>query len=106
MVRAWRYLIRGVTGATVPVFLLDTDIPGNDPSDRGLTDQLYGGDARYRLCQELILGAGGVRMLRALGYTRVARYHMNEGHAALLALELLAEEEAHTGEPTHEASSG
>ena len=103
MVRAWRYLIRGVTGATVPVFLLDTDIPGNDPSDRGLTDRLYGGDARYRLCQELILGAGGVRMLRALGYTRVARYHMNEGHAALLALELLAEEEAHTGEPTHEA---
>ena len=103
MVRAWRYLIRGVTGATVPVFLLDTDIPGNDPSDRGLTDRLYGGDARYRLCQELILGAGGVRMLRALGYTRVARYHMNEGHAALLALELLAEEEAHTGEPAHEA---
>ena len=42
-------------------------------------------------------------MLRALGYTRVARYHMNEGHAALLALELLAEEEAHTGEPAHEA---
>jgi starch phosphorylase len=103
MVRAWRYLIRGVTGATVPVFLLDTDIPGNDPSDRALTDRLYGGDARYRLCQELILGAGGVRMLRALGYTRVARYHMNEGHAALLALELLAEEEAHTGEPAHEA---
>jgi starch phosphorylase len=103
MVRAWRYLIRGVTGATVPVFLLDTDIPGNDPSDRALTDRLYGGDARYRLCQELILGAGGVRMLRALGYTRVARYHMNEGHAALLAPELLAEEEAHTGEPAHEA---
>ena len=59
MVRAWRYLIRGVTGATVPVFLLDTDIPGNEPLDRSLTDRLYGGDARYRLCQELILGAGG-----------------------------------------------
>ncbi len=103
MVRAWRYLIRGVTGATVPVFLLDTDIPGNDPLDRRLTDRLYGGDAHYRLCQELILGAGGVRMLRALGYSRVSRYHMNEGHAALLALELLAEEEAHTGEPPHEA---
>ena len=102
-VRAWRYLIRGVTGDTVPVFLLDTDIPGNEPDHRRLTDRLYGGDARYRLCQELILGAGGVRMLRALGYTRVARYHMNEGHAALLALELLGEEEAHTGEPPHEA---
>ena len=102
-VRAWRYLIRGVTGDTVPVFLLDTDIPGNEPDHRRLTDRLYGGDARYRLCQELILGAGGVRMLRALGYARIARYHMNEGHAALLALELLGEEEAHTGEPPHEA---
>ena len=102
-VRAWRYLIRGVTGDTVPVFLLDTDVPGNEPNHRRLTDRLYGGDARYRLCQELILGAGGVRMLRALGYARVSRYHMNEGHAALLALELLGEEEAHTGEPPHEA---
>jgi glycogen phosphorylase len=103
MVRAWRFAIRGVTGARVPVFLLDVDIPGNDPGDRALTDRLYGGDARHRLCQELILGAGGVRMLRALGYARIARYHMNEGHAALLALELLAEEEAHSGEPAHEA---
>jgi starch phosphorylase len=102
-VRAWRYPIRGVTGATIPVFLLDTDVPGNAPDDRRLTDRLYGGDERYRLRQEVILGAGGVRMLRALGYARVARYHMNEGHAALLALELLAEEEAHTGEPIPEA---
>ena len=102
-IRAWRYLVRGVTGSMVPVYLLDTDIPANEPQDRRLTDRLYGGDAHYRLCQELILGAGGVRMLRALGYTRVARYHMNEGHAALLALELLAEEESHTGEPTAEA---
>jgi starch phosphorylase len=102
-VRAWRYLIRGVNGARVPVFLLDTDIAGNGPSDRRLTDRLYGGDPRYRLSQEVILGAGGVRMLRALEYSRVARYHMNEGHAALLALELLAEEEAQTGEPAHEA---
>jgi glycogen phosphorylase len=102
-VRAWRYGIRGVRGATVPVYLLDTDVPGNDPVDRRLTDRLYGGDAQHRLGQELILGAGGVRMLRALGYTQVARYHMNEGHAALLALELLAEEEAHTGESVHEA---
>jgi starch phosphorylase len=102
-VRAWRYLVRGVNGARVPVLLLDTDVPGNRPDDRRLTDHLYGGDARYRLCQELILGAGGVRMLRALGYSGVARYHMNEGHAALLALELLAEEEARSGAPAHEA---
>jgi starch phosphorylase len=101
-VRAWRYLIRGVNGARVPVLLLDTDVSGNDPSDRRLTDRLYGGDLRYRLSQEVILGVGGVRMLRALGYTRLARFHMNEGHAALLALELLAEEQAHTGEPVDE----
>jgi starch phosphorylase len=92
-----------VHGARVPVLLLDTDIAGNGPSDRRLTDRLYGGDPRYRLSQEVILGEGGVRMLRALGYTRLARFHMNEGHAALLALELLAEEEARTGEPVDEA---
>jgi starch phosphorylase len=91
-VRAWRYSIVGISGAVVPVFLLDTDLPENDPYDRRLTDHLYGGDERYRLCQEMILGVGGVRMLRALGYTHVARFHMNEGHSALLALELFAEE--------------
>jgi glycogen phosphorylase len=90
-VRAWRYLITGATGAVIPVLLLDTDLPSNDPYDRALTDHLYGGDQRYRLCQEVILGVGGVRMLRALGYTRVFRFHMNEGHAALLALELFTE---------------
>lgn len=91
-VRAWQYLITGASGAVVPVFLLDTDLPSNDPYDRTLTDYLYGGDQRYRLCQEVILGVGGVRVLRAMGYTRVFRFHMNEGHAALLALELFAEE--------------
>jgi starch phosphorylase len=75
----------------VPVILLDADLPENDEWDRALTDHLYGGDAHYRLCQEVILGIGGVRMLRALGYHDVARFHMNEGHAALLGLELLDE---------------
>ncbi len=91
-VRAWRYVLKGASGHVVPVLLLDTDVEGNDPFDRSLTDHLYGGDARYRLCQEVVLGLGGVRMLRALGYTSVARFHMNEGHSALLALELFAEE--------------
>ena len=90
-VRAWRYSVVGA-GGQVPVVLLDTDVPDNDPYDRRLTDHLYGGDDRYRLCQELILGVGGVRMLRALGYDRIARFHMNEGHSALLALQLFAEE--------------
>jgi starch phosphorylase len=96
-VRAWRYEVAGSGGTKVPVFLLDTDLPENAPWDRTLTDCLYGGDERYRLCQEVVLGVGGVRMLRALGYRDVARYHMNEGHAALLGLELLEEEAAAAG---------
>jgi starch phosphorylase len=89
--QAWRYDVRGDGANVVPVFLLDTDLPENSEWDRSLTDYLYGGDERYRLCQEVILGMGGLRMLRALGYNQLTRYHMNEGHAALLTLELLRE---------------
>jgi starch phosphorylase len=91
-VRAWKYEVEGCTGFKVPVFLLDTDLPENDPWDRGLTNHLYGGDAYYRLCQEMVLGIGGVRMLRALGYDDLDRFHLNEGHASLLVLELLDEQ--------------
>ncbi|HEU5450795.1 MAG TPA: alpha-glucan family phosphorylase [Terriglobales bacterium] len=87
-VRAWQYTVRGHTGGIVPVYLLDTDLPENSPWDRGLTDHLYGGDDHYRLCQELLLGIGGLEILRKLGHD-VKRYHMNEGHSALLALGLL-----------------
>src|SRR5262245_9192890 len=97
-IRAWRYLIRGVTGSTVPVFLLDTDVQENHEEDRRLTDHLYGGEQRYRLAQEVILGIGGLRMLRALGFRNIERFHMNEGHAALLTLELLNEHIAFRGD--------
>lgn len=90
-VRTWRYDISGSSGKIVPVYLLDTDVEGNTDYDRTLTDQLYGGDAYYRLCQEAILGIGGVRILRSLGYTEIERYHMNEGHSSLLVFELMAE---------------
>ena len=90
-VRAWRYLVRGVGGHSVPVYLLDTDCPENSAWDRTLTDTLYGGDRRYRLCQEAVLGIGGIRLLRRQGYTNVTIFHMNEGHAALLTLALLEE---------------
>ncbi|MGO8754100.1 MAG: alpha-glucan family phosphorylase [Gallionellaceae bacterium] len=90
-VRAWKYEVKGVSGYSVPVYFLDTDIEPNAAPDRTLTDHLYGGDARYRLCQESVLGIGGVRMLRALGYNEIKRFHMNEGHAALLTLELAYE---------------
>lgn len=89
--RAWKYTIQGVSGHEVPVFLLDADLPENSEWDRALTNHLYGGDSHYRLCQEVILGIGGVRMLRGLGYHEIHRFHMNEGHAALLGLELLDE---------------
>jgi starch phosphorylase len=90
-VRAWRYDVEGhMPGSgSVPVFFLDTDVEGNDPRDRAITDQLYGGDARHRLKQEAVLGIGGVRLLEALGYAKLRKFHMNEGHAALLTLELL-----------------
>src|SRR5271166_5610882 len=90
--RAWRYTAKGVRGYEVPIYFLDADLPSNDARDRELTGQLYGGDPYYRLSQEVLLGIGGVRMLRALGHTELMRYHMNEGHAALLTLELLEEE--------------
>ena len=89
--RAWRYELLGISGAKVPVLFLDADLPENSEWDRTLTHFLYGGDAYYRICQEVILGIGGVRMIRALGYGNVQRFHMNEGHASLLTLELLNE---------------
>jgi len=91
-VSAWKYLFQGVTGHSVPLYFLDTDLEENDPVDRGLTDFLYGGDDRYRLCQEVVLGLGGVAMLRALGYDDIRIFHMNEGHSALATLALIEEE--------------
>jgi glycogen phosphorylase len=95
--RCWRYDVNGVRGFVVPVYFLDADLPSNAEWDRNLTGGLYGGDSYYRLCQEVLLGVGGVRMLRALGYEDLTRYHMNEGHAALLSLELLGEEAVKAG---------
>ncbi len=91
MVRAWRKDLVGVDGHIVPIIFLDTDLDPNSPWDRQLTDHLYGGDTFYRLCQETVLGLGGVRILAALG-CQPAVFHMNEGHAALLTLGLLEEQ--------------
>ena len=91
-IRSWKYAVTGIAGFEVPVYFLDTYLPENSESDRTLTHYLYGGDQRYRLCQEVILGIGGVRMLRTLGYQDIVRFHMNEGHSSLLTLELLNEE--------------
>jgi starch phosphorylase len=87
-VGGWLYVVEGVTGGRQPVILLDTDFPENGAEDRGITDVLYGDDLPYRLSQEIVLGIGGVRLLEALGFT-IEAYHLNEGHSALLTLQLL-----------------
>ena len=87
----------GCGGATVPVYFLDSDLPENSEWDRTLTHFLYDVDSHYRLCQEVILGVGGVRLLAALGYDQLVRFHMNEGHASFLALELLEDHARQAG---------
>ncbi|MGV8169239.1 MAG: alpha-glucan family phosphorylase [Candidatus Nanoarchaeia archaeon] len=94
-VKCWRRIYKGVKGYEVPLLFLDTNVPGNSEYDRTLTSHLYGGDNKYRFCQEIVLGIGGMRMLRALGYNEIRKFHMNEGHACLLTLELLKENYYH-----------
>jgi glycogen phosphorylase len=93
MIRAWRKDIVGTDGHSVPVIFLDTDLDPNDEWDRQLTDHLYGGDTFYRLCQETVLGIGGIEILTALG-CQPDVYHMNEGHASLLTIGLLEQQVA------------
>jgi starch phosphorylase len=85
---AWLYAVEGHLGGRQPVLLLDTDLDENSSDDREITHYLYGGDSVYRLKQEIVLGLGGVRLLHAVGFT-IKHYHMNEGHSALLGLELM-----------------
>ncbi|MGI8589132.1 MAG: alpha-glucan family phosphorylase [Chloroflexia bacterium] len=74
----------------VPVYMMDTDIHPNAPSDRTLSARLYGGDQEMRVAQEIVLGIGGIRALRTLGI-EPSVFHMNEGHSAFLVLELIRE---------------
>lgn len=88
LVGIWRYVVTGVHGHQVPVYLLDTAQPGNSEETGALTDRLYAGDGAHRLAQEIVLGMGGVAALEATGQREVGTFHMNEGHSALLALSL------------------
>ncbi|MCD6240339.1 alpha-glucan family phosphorylase [Candidatus Bathyarchaeota archaeon] len=87
-IKAWLYNVQSLTGGVVPILFLDTDVEENFPEDIEITSFLYGGDERYRLKQEIVLGIGGARLLEALGFS-IRKYHMNEGHSSLLTLELL-----------------
>jgi starch phosphorylase len=87
-IRPWLYIHTCPHGHQIPILLLDTQLDQNSEQDRTLTHYLYGGDETYRLKQEIVLGIGGGRILRALGFD-LHTYHLNEGHAALLTLDLL-----------------
>lgn len=87
--KVWAKVWKLMVGKT-PLILLDTDITRNSQEDRRITNQLYGGDREMRIRQELLLGIGGVRALRILGYNPKV-WHMNEGHAAFLSLERIRE---------------
>ena len=84
-VRAWKIQV-----GRIPVYVLDTNVPENREDDRALTARLYGGGQEMRIAQEMVLGVGGVRLLRALNED-IGVYHMNEGHAAFLGLERVRE---------------
>lgn len=89
----------------IPLYLLDGNLPENRPEDRAITDQLYGGDHEHRFKQEIVLGVGGLRALRALG-REPGVCHMNEGHSAFLALErirILVEEQGLAFDQAREA---
>ncbi len=91
LVDCWRYDFVGLSGHVVPLFLLDTDLPQNPDWARELTKSLYRGGGDTRIAQELLLGFGGVKLLRELGYKEIGTYHLNEGHCAFVPLALLGE---------------
>ena len=86
----WEYEITGQFGDKVPVYFFDSNVPQNNKHDRLLTSFLYGGDEEYRICQEQILGVGGLMLLKKLKYNseKVRVYHLNEGHASFVGLSL------------------
>ena len=88
-IQIWEHIITGINGYQLPVYFLDTDVDDNKKEDKEITFFLYGGDARYRLLQEIVLGIGGARLLKKIGYSNIEKYHLNEGHSALIVLELL-----------------
>src|SRR5262245_66522161 len=82
-VRPWLRVLQCPTGGAVPILLLDTDVSENDPNDRGITSRLYGGDATLRLKQEIVLGIGGGKLLRAPGF-EIPSHQLHHGPSALL----------------------
>lgn len=90
LVSAWLYKVIGQSGHIIPIYLLTTDIEGNEEWMKKMTGSLYDSTSRWnRIVQEMILGIGGVRLLKSLGFNNIETYHLNEGHGSFAALELL-----------------
>ncbi len=88
VVAIWKMDVYGALGKSVPLLFLTTNVPENKPWDRDILRHLYANDEYTRICQEVVLGVGGVAALDAMGYGEIAHYHMNEGHSAFLTLAL------------------
>jgi len=89
LVSAWLYKIIGQSGHVLPIYLLTTDVEGNEEWMKKMTGSLYDSTSRWnRIVQEIILGIGGVRLLNSLGYTNINTYHLNEGHGSFATVEL------------------
>ncbi len=89
LVSAWQYNVVGHSGHVLPIYLLTTDVEGNEPWMKKMTGSLYDSTSRWnRIVQEIILGIGGVKLLKSLGYNNIKTYHINEGHGVFATLEL------------------
>ncbi|MBW6470590.1 MAG: alpha-glucan family phosphorylase [Methanosarcinaceae archaeon] len=102
VVQVWEYTVTGINGGNVPVYLLDTNLKENYDYDRYITSYLYGGDLQYRFAQEMVLGIAGAKILKEIGHTNIRKYHMNEGHAALLTLELLENDKVENNKTSYD----
>jgi starch phosphorylase len=88
-VSAWQYNVIGQSGHVLPIYLLTTDIEGNEDWMKNMTGSLYDSTSRWnRIVQEMILGIGGVKLLKSLGYNNIKTYHLNEGHGSFAMVEL------------------
>jgi len=91
-VSAWLYRVIGQSGHVLPIYLLTTDVEGNEDWMKKMTGSLYDSTSRWnRIVQEMILGIGGVKLLKSLGYNNIETYHLNEGHGSFATLELFNE---------------
>ena len=92
LISAWLYKVIGQSGHVLPIYLLTTDVEGNEPWMKNMTGSLYDSTSRWnRIVQEMILGIGGVKLLKSLGYNKIETYHINEGHGAFAIVELYNE---------------